>query len=142
MSQLLLVNYITNFGSALLSLLSTPTPVPVHYLYNPASGSQNEFVVWSIRNVSQEVWTGVQANKGIDRPIFGLTVFSQTAARQAVIIDRINTWHGYNGNLNGISVGKAAVDVVITTYDEESSLFQAVIDISACKSPSPLSHKP
>jgi hypothetical protein len=38
--------------------------------------------------------------------------------------------HGFNGNLNGISVGKAAVDVVITFYDEESSLYQATLDIA------------
>ena len=130
MSQLSFANYINNFGGALVALLANPITVPVHYSFNPDSGIQNEFVVWSIRNVQQEVWTGNQANKGIDRPIFGLSVFTKTAARQAALIDLINTWHGYNGNLNGISVGKASVDVVITTYDEESSLYQAVIDIA------------
>lgn len=130
MSQLSLANYINNFGGALLALLSTPTPVPVHYAYNPKAAQETEFVVWAIRNVSQEVWTGAQENKGIDRPIFGITLFTKTAARQAALVDKINSWHGYNGNLNGISVGKAAVDVVVTTYDEESSLYQAVIDIA------------
>ena len=131
MSQLQFTNYINGFGPALLALMAGPPQVPVHYSYNPAAASQQEFLVWHIRNVSQEVFTGVQRNQGIDKPVFGISVFTKTAARQLVLVDVItNAWHGFSGNLNGISVGKASLDVVITTYDEESSLFQAVIDIA------------
>ena len=131
MSQLQFTNYINKFGGALLGIMTGPPIVPVHYSYNTQSGQQSEFLVWHIRNVQQDVYTGSQLNKGIDRPIFGINVFTKTAARQLVLVDVItNNWHGYSGNLNGISVGKASVDVVLTSYDEESSLFQAVIDIA------------
>ena len=53
-------------------------PVPVYAAFNRNWATQQKFVTWQLRNVHQPVYTGqTQNNKGIDRPIFQISVFTK-----------------------------------------------------------------
>lgn len=126
--QLSVATYVTQFQGALSTLM---TPTPVYSTYNVNYANQGEFCVWYMRNIAQDVYTGAQGNKGIDHPVFQVNVFAKSLSRSSALCDVIiQAWHGYTGNLNGISAGKITVEFLLNTYDEEASLHQSVLDIS------------
>ena len=57
------------------------SPVPTYANFNRNWATEPLFVVWNLRNVHQPVYTGqLQSNKGIDTPIFQISVFSTSMA--------------------------------------------------------------
>ncbi len=91
-------------------------PVPVYSNFNRLYAEQPSFITWQLRNVHQEVYTGqTQSNKGIDRPIFQMSVFSQSMEDcWSLANDVIQSLHGYSGmfgnpDTDGFFVAKADV---------------------------------
>ena len=72
-------NNAVQYGKAIQAQLqSIVTPVPVYAAFNRNFATQPKFITWMLRNVHQDVYTGPnQNNKGIDRPIFQMSVFTQ-----------------------------------------------------------------
>ena len=59
-------------------LASIVTPVPVYAAFNRNFATQPKFITWMLRNVHQPVYTGgSQTNKGIDRPVIQISIFTQ-----------------------------------------------------------------
>jgi len=114
-------------------LASIVTPVPVYANFNRNYATQPKFITWNLRNVHQPVYTGTnQNNKGIDRPIFQISVFTQSFADAMTISNSIlQSLHGYSGQFGGISgfyISKADVDWLYNTYDNEIGLQQVILD--------------
>jgi hypothetical protein len=86
-----------------------------------------------MRNIHQPVYTGQnQNNKGIDRPIFQISIFTQ-AFQDALSISNsiLQSLHGYSGLFGGASgfyISKADVDWLYNTYDNEIGLQQIILD--------------
>lgn len=72
-------NNVVTYGKAIeYQLASIVTPVPVYAAFNRNFATQPKFITWMLRNVHQPVYTGqTQSNKGIDRPIFQISIFTQ-----------------------------------------------------------------
>ena len=124
----------TQYAEAIQAqLTSILSPVPVYALFNRNFATQSKFVTWQLRNVHQPVYTGqTQSNKGIDRPIFQISVV-------ATKMDDAFNWshtilqslHGYSGQFGGVGgffVAKADVDWLYNTYDNEIGLNQIILD--------------
>jgi hypothetical protein len=114
-------------------LASIVTPVPVYANFNRNYATQPKFITWNLRNVHQPVYTGTnQNNKGIDRPIFQISVFTQSFADAMTISNTIlQSLHGYSGQFGGVSgfyISKADVDWLYNTYDNEIGLQQVILD--------------
>jgi len=114
-------------------LASIVTPVPVYANFNRNFATQPKFLTWNLRNVHQDVYTGTnQNNKGIDRPIFQISVFTQGFEDAMNISNSIlQSLHGYSGQfggVNGFYVSKADVDWLYNTYDNEIGLQQVILD--------------
>lgn len=114
-------------------LASIVTPVPVYANFNRNYATQPKFITWNLRNVHQEVYTGTnQNNKGIDRPIFQISVFAQSFVDAMNISNSIlQSLHGYSGQFGGESgfyIAKADCDWLYNTYDNEIGLQQVIID--------------
>ena len=114
-------------------LASIVAPVPVYANFNRNYATQPKFITWNLRNVHQEVYTGTnQNNKGIDRPIFQISVFTQSFADAMNISNSIlQSLHGYSGQFGGIDgfyIAKADCDWLYNTYDNEIGLQQVIID--------------
>lgn len=114
-------------------LASIVTPVPVYANFNRNYATQPKFITWNLRNVHQPVYTGTnQNNKGIDRPIFQISVFTQSFADAMTISNSIlQSLHGYSGQFGGVSgfyISKADVDWLYNTYDNEIGLQQVILD--------------
>jgi hypothetical protein len=114
-------------------LASIVTPVPVYANFNRNYATQPKFLTWNLRNVHQEVYTGTnQNNKGIDRPIFQISVFTQSFADAMNLSNTIlQSLHGYSGQfggVNGFYISKADVDWLYNTYDNEIGLQQVILD--------------
>ena len=114
-------------------LASIVAPVPVYANFNRNYATQPKFITWNLRNVHQEVYTGTnQNNKGIDRPIFQISVFTQAFADAMTISNTIlQSLHGYSGQFGGVSgfyISKADCDWLYNTYDNEIGLQQVIID--------------
>jgi hypothetical protein len=114
-------------------LASIVTPVPVYANFNRNYATQPKFITWNLRNVHQPVYTGTnQNNKGIDRPIFQISVFTQSFADAMTISNTIlQSLHGYSGQFGGVSgfyISKADCDWLYNTYDNEIGLQQVIID--------------
>lgn len=79
--------------------LSDIVSVPVYANFNRNWANEPSFLTWNLRNVHQPVYTGqTQSNKGIDRPIFQISIFSkdmQTAFNLSNTI--LQSLHGYSG---------------------------------------------
>jgi hypothetical protein len=76
------------------------SPVPVFAAFNRNFSSTPRFVVWMLRDVHQPVYPGAQGNKGIDRPTFQISVFTQQTNDGFTISQQIlNALHGYSGIL-------------------------------------------
>lgn len=114
-------------------LTSIVAPVPVYANFNRNYATQPKFITWNLRNVHQEVYTGTnQNNKGIDRPIFQISVFTQAFADAMIISNTIlQSLHGYSGQFGGVAgfyISKADCDWLYNTYDNEIGLQQVIID--------------
>jgi hypothetical protein len=109
------------------------TPVPVYANFNRNWATEPKFVIWNMRNIHQPVYTGQnQNNKGIDRPIFQISIFTQ-AFQDALSISNsiLQSLHGYSGLFGGASgfyISKADVDWLYNTYDNEIGLQQIILD--------------
>ena len=116
-------------------LASIVTPTPVYALFNRNYATQPKFLTWQLRNVHQPVYTGqTQSNKGIDRPVFQMTVFAQNMDDAFNLSNTIlQSLHGYSGMFGnpsngGFFVAKADVVWLYNTYDNELGLNQIILD--------------
>jgi hypothetical protein len=123
-----------NYAAAIqYQLASIVTPIPVYALFNRNFATQPKFVTWQLRNVHQPVYTGpVQGVKGIDRPIFQISIFSQTLQDAFGIANSIlQSLHGYSGLFggeDGFQISKADVVWLYNTYDNEIGMQQIIMD--------------
>ena len=110
-------------------LTATVAPVPVYANFNRNFATEPKFLTWQLRNVHQPVYTGQQSNKGIDRPIFQVSVFAQSMQDAFSISNTIlQSLHGYSGNFGGMNVSKVDIDWLYNTYDNELGLNQIILD--------------
>ena len=110
-------------------------PVPVYANFNRNWATQPTFLTWNLRNVHQPVYTGQdQNNKGIDRPVFQINVFSKDMDTAFNLSNTIlQSLHGYSGMFGnpattGFWLAKADVFWLYNTYDNEIKLHQIVLD--------------
>lgn len=131
MTQMTTVGYAKAIQAELTSIVS---PVPVYSGFNRNFASQPKFIVWNLRNVHQPVYTGpVQSVKGIDTPIFQISIFTQTIEDGFTISDQIlQSLHGYSGlfggDTYGIQISKADVTMLYNSYSNEEKLAQVFLD--------------
>jgi len=123
------------YGDAIqYQLANIVTPVPVYASFNRNYAVQPNFVTWDLRNVHQPVYTGQNKNnKGIDTPIFQITIFGQDMNDAFNLSNTIlQSLHGYSGQFGSVSTGiyisKADVVWLYNTYDNEIGLNQIVLD--------------
>ncbi|CAB4146827.1 hypothetical protein UFOVP499_47 [uncultured Caudovirales phage] len=123
------------YGKAIqFQLASIVTPVPVYAAFNRNFATQPKFITWMLRNVHQPVYTGVyQSVKGIDRPTFQISVFTQVIEDGFTISNQIlQSLHGYSGLFggatNGFNISKADVQWLYNSYDNEDKLGQVFLD--------------
>ena len=123
------------YGRAIQTQLqSVVNPVPVYAAFNRNFATQPKFLTWFLRNVHQDVYTGPnQNNKGIDQPIFHVSIFTQVIEDGFTIADQIlQSLHGYSGLFGGATYGfyVSKVDVMwlYNSYDNEEKLAQVFLD--------------
>jgi hypothetical protein len=123
------------YGKAIqYQLASIVTPVPVYAAFNRNFATQPKFITWMLRNVHQPVYTGQnQANKGIDRPVIQISVFTQVIEDGFTISNQIlQSLHGYSGLFggatDGFQISKADVQWLYNSYDNEDKLAQVFLD--------------
>lgn len=111
------------------------TPVPVYAAFNRNFATEPKFVTWMLRNIHQPVYTGqTQSNKGIDTPIFQVSIFAQKSEDAFSISNQVmQALHGYSGTFGnpaagGFFVAKVDVTWLYNTYDNEENLAQVVMD--------------
>lgn len=110
------------------------TPVPVYSAFNRNFSSESKFVTWMLRNVHQEVYTGgTQSVKGIDRPTFQISIFTQGMEDGFSISNQIlQSLHGYTGIFGGATYGfwiaKADVFWLYNSYDDQNKMAQVFLD--------------
>jgi hypothetical protein len=115
-------------------LVSIVTPVPVYASFNRNFATQPKFITWDLRNVHQPVYTGPdQNNKGIDRPVFQISIFTQVIEDGFTIANQIlQSLHGYSGLFGGATYGfqisKADVHWLYNSYDNENKLAEVFLD--------------
>jgi hypothetical protein len=116
-------------------LASIAAPVPVYAAFNRNFATQSQFIVWMLRNVHQPVYTGqLQSNKGIDTPVFQISVYTQNIENGFTISNQIlQALHGYSGmfgnpSTNGFFLAKADVSWLYNSYDNDENLAQVVMD--------------
>jgi hypothetical protein len=110
--------------------------VPVFVNFNRNwNKTQTKFVTWQLRNVHQPVFTGTtQSNKGIDTPVFQVSVFATTVDEAFNISNTIlQSLHGYSGIFGnpattGFYVSKVDVVWLYNTYDNEIGMQQIILD--------------
>jgi hypothetical protein len=123
------------YGKAIqYQLAGIVTPVPVYAAFNRNFATQPKFITWMLRNVHQPVYTGQnQANKGIDRPVIQISVFTQVIEDGFTISNQIlQSLHGYSGLFggatDGFQISKADVQWLYNSYDNEDKLAQVFLD--------------
>lgn len=110
------------------------TPVPVYSAFNRNFSTEPKFVTWMLRNVHQEVYTGgTQSVKGIDRPTFQISIFTQGMEDGFSISNQIlQSLHGYTGIFGGATYGfwiaKADVFWLYNSYDDQNKMCQVFLD--------------
>jgi len=114
-------------------LINIVTPVPVYANFNRNWATEPTFLTWQLRNVHQPVYTGQnQNNKGIDRPIFQISIFSQVMNTAFGLANTIlQSLHGYSGLFGGASgfqISKADVMWLYNSYDNTLGLHQIFLD--------------
>jgi hypothetical protein len=123
------------YGKAIqYQLNSIFTPVPVYASFNRNFATQPKFVTWNLRNVHQPVYTGGnQQNKGIDRPIFQISIFTQVIEEGFTLSNALlQSLHGYSGLFGGATDGfwiaKADVHWLYNSYNNEDKLAEVFLD--------------
>ena len=124
------------YGKAIqFQLESIVTPVPVYAAFNRNFATQPKFITWMLRNVHQPVYTGqTQSNKGIDRPIFQISIYTQNIEDGFTISNLIlQSLHGYSGMFgnpsdNGFFIAKADVSWLYNSYSNEDKLGEIFLD--------------
>ena len=123
------------YGQAIQAQLTgIVTPVPVYAAFNRNFATQPKFITWTLRNVHQPVYTGVyQAVKGIDTPVFQISIFSQVIEEGFTISNQIlQSLHGYSGLFGGATYGfnisKADVMWLYNSYNNEDKLAEIFLD--------------
>jgi len=131
-TQLNPVNYAETIQYQLSSIVD---PIPVYANFNRNYAKQPSFLTWQLRNVHQPVYTGqTQSNKGIDTPIFQISVFSQDMGTAFNLgNDILQSLHGYSGvfgdpDTSGFFVAKADVYWLYNSYDNELGMHQIFLD--------------
>lgn len=114
-------------------LAATVAPIPVYSNFNRNYATQPKFLTWQLRSVHQPVYTGqTQANKGIDRPIFQVSIFAKETTDAFTISNTIlQSLHGFSGQFGGASgffVAKVDIVWLYNTYDNELGLNQIILD--------------
>ena len=126
-------NYAQSIQWQLSDIIS---PIPVYASFNRNFATQQNFVTWQLRNVHQPVYTGqLQSNKGIDTPIFQISVFSTNMANSFNTANTIlQSLHGYSGifgnpaSATSFQISKADVVWLYNGYDNEINLFNIFMD--------------
>jgi hypothetical protein len=123
------------YGKAIqYQLANIVTPVPVYASFNRNFAKEPKFVTWQLRNVHQPVYTGQQQNnKGIDRPVFQISIFTQKIEDGFTISNQVlQSLHGYSGQFgsptDGFFIAKADVVWLYNSYDNEQNLAQVFLD--------------
>jgi len=123
------------YGQAIQSQLAgIVTPVPVYAAFNRNFATQPKFITWTLRNVHQPVYTGQnQSNKGIDTPVFQISIFTQVIEDGFTISNQIlQSLHGYSGLFGGATYGfqisKADVMWLYNSYNNEDKLAEIFLD--------------
>ena len=115
-------------------LSSILAPVPVYNSFNRNYAKEPKFITWHLRNIHQPVYTGqTQSNKGIDRPVFQISIFAQDMNDAFNLSNSVlQSLHGYSGQFGSPSTGffiaKADVNWLYNTYDNEIGLNQIILD--------------
>ena len=115
-------------------LISIVTPIPVYANSNRNYATEPKFITWQLRDVHQPVYTGnVQSIKGIDTPVFQISVFTQEMADGFDISnDILQALHGFSGTFGGgghsFNVSKADVVWLYHGYDNEIGLHNIFMD--------------
>jgi hypothetical protein len=115
-------------------LQSIVTPVPVYATFNRNFATEPKFITWMLRNVHQDVYTGqTQSNKGIDRPTFQISIFTQVIEDGFTISNQIlQSLHGYSGLFGGVTNGfwiaKADVTWLYNSYNNDDKLGEVFLD--------------
>lgn len=115
-------------------LSSIVTPIPVYANFNRNFATQGKFLTWQLRDVHQPVYTGnIQSIKGIDTPVFQISVFTQNMADGFdTANDILQSLHGYSGTFGGgghsFNVSKADVVWLYHGYDNEIGLHNIFMD--------------
>jgi hypothetical protein len=128
-------NNVVQYGKAIQYQLSQiVTPVPVYAAFNRNFANQPKFITWMLRNVHQPVYTGqTQSNKGIDRPVFQISIFTQQIEDGFTISNQIlDSLHGYSGQFGspteGFFIAKADVMWLYNSYNNEENMAQIFLD--------------
>jgi hypothetical protein len=123
------------YGKAIqYQLANIVTPVPVYAAFNRNFATQPKFITWMLRNVHQPVYTGTQqSNKGIDQPVFQISIFTQQIEDGFTISNQIlQALHGYSGVLGspgeGFYISKADVMWLYNSYNDEEKMAQIFLD--------------
>lgn len=118
-----------------LNQIFSPIKVYANFNRNYATEGDAGFITWQLRNVHQPVYTGTnQSNKGIDTPIFQVSIFCQSMETAFNLSNTLlQSLHGYSGTFgnpatNGFFVSKVDVDFLYNTYDNEIGLNQIILD--------------
>lgn len=127
-------NNALNYAQAIQAQLSSiVAPVPVYALFNRNFvKTQTKFITWQLRNVHQPVYTGPQKVKGIDTPVFQISIFSQSLEDGFTIENQIaQALHGYQGQFGGSSgfwIAKADLMWLYNTFDDTIGMHQIILD--------------
>jgi hypothetical protein len=124
----------SQYAQAIQAQLDSILAIPVYANFNRNFATEANFATWQLRNVHQPVYTGQnQNNKGIDRPIFQISIFSQdmqSAFNNSNTV--LQSLHGYSGLFGGATYGfqisKADVTWLYHTYDNTVGLHQIILD--------------
>lgn len=123
------------YGKAIqYQLANIVTPVPVYASFNRNFAKEPKFLTWQLRNVHQPVYTGqTKSNKGIDRPVFQISIFTQKIEDGFTISNQVlQALHGYSGQFgspsDGFFIAKADVVWLYNSYDNEQNLAQVFLD--------------
>lgn len=126
---------VVQYGKAIqYQLASIVAPVPVYAAFNRNFASEPKFITWMLRDVHQPVYTGpVQSVKGIDRPTFQISIFTQQIEDGFTISNQIlQSLHGYSGlfggSTNGFNISKADVLWLYNSYNNEENMAQIFLD--------------
>jgi hypothetical protein len=128
-------NNVVQYGKAIqYELANIVAPVPVYAAFNRNFANQPKFITWMLRNVHQPVYTGqTQSNKGIDRPVFQISIFTQQIEDGFTISNQIlQNLHGYSGQFgsptDGFFIAKADVMWLYNNYNNEENMAQIFLD--------------